>query len=205
MGLRVVRMLAERGLRVVLGSRSVDSGRSAVERLGDLARRIAVRQLDVTDPASVDRLVSWLRDRLGRCDVLVNTAAVLLDDLGGTATTVDLDVVRQTLETNLYGTWRLTQAVAPLMRGHGYGRIVNVSSDLASFASTRPDLPAYRVSKYAVNVLTRMLADELVADGVLVNACCPGSASAETVVWLATLPEDGPTGGFFRDLHPIAW
>jgi NAD(P)-dependent dehydrogenase (short-subunit alcohol dehydrogenase family) len=220
LGLRIVRRLAERGMRVVLGSRSVESGRVAIELLGDLSDRVAVRQLDITDAASVARLVSWLGRRLGGCDVLVNNSAVLIDDDRDTATAFDLDVVRRTLETNLLGTWRLTQAIVPLMRVRRYGRIVNISSGLGSLASMRRGLPAYRVSNSAVNALTRMLADELAQDGILVNACCPDpapiesrnshdsiqfSASTDTPVWLATLSDDGPTGGFYRGRSPIEW
>jgi NAD(P)-dependent dehydrogenase (short-subunit alcohol dehydrogenase family) len=219
LGLQVVRRLAELGMRVALGTRSTARGQAAVGLLGDLADRVAVRQLDVTDEASVARLATWLDARLGRCDVLVNNAAVLLDD-DTNAADVDLRVVRQTLETNLLGTWLLTQAVAPLMRAHRYGRIVNVSSGLASLATMRGGLPAYRVSKAGVNALTRVLADELLADGILVNACCPGptgielgdrpepglpATAADTPVWLATLPEGGPTGGFFQARARLDW
>jgi NAD(P)-dependent dehydrogenase (short-subunit alcohol dehydrogenase family) len=219
LGLQVVRRLAELGMRVVLGTRSTVGGQAAIGLLGDLADRVAVRQLDVTDEASVARLATWLDRRLGRCDVLVNNAAVLLDD-DNDGVDVDLRVVRRTLETNLLGTWLLTQAVAPLMRAHRYGRIVNVSSGLSSLATMRRGLPAYRVSKAAVNALTRVLADELQADGVLVNACFPGptgielgdppepglpATAADTAVWLATLPEGGPTGGFFRARARLDW
>jgi NAD(P)-dependent dehydrogenase (short-subunit alcohol dehydrogenase family) len=209
-------MLAQQGMRVVLASRSVERGRVAVEVLGDLADRVAVRQLDITDPTSVSPLAFWLYRRLGRCDVLVNNAAVLLDDDTDTAMAADLDVVQRTLETNLLGTWRLTQAIVPLMRASGYGRIVNVSSGLASLASMRRGLPAYRVSKAAVNSLTRILAAELAEDGILVNACSPDVeinggghvsllASTDTPIWLATLPGSGPTGGFYQDRAPMAW
>ena len=219
LGLQVVRLLAEGGMRVVLASRTVQSGRAALDRLADIADRVAVRPLDVTQAASAAHLALWLERSLGRCDVLVNNAAVLLDD-DRDAATADLDMVRRTLETNLLGTWQLTQAIVPLMRLGGYGRVVNVSSGLASLASMRRGLPAYRVSKCAVNALTRMLADELAADGILVNACCPEptrvefrdsdgsvrlSASADTPVWLATLPDDGPTGGFYRERTLIDW
>jgi NAD(P)-dependent dehydrogenase (short-subunit alcohol dehydrogenase family) len=218
LGLEVVRLLAGLGMRVVLGSRSVEHGRAALERLGPGADRVAVRQLDVADAVSVARVVAWLGRRLGRCDVLMNNAGVLVDD-DQDAARIDLDVVRHTLETNLFGTWRLSQAVAPLMRRRRYGRIVNVSSGLASLETMRRGLPAYRVSKCSVNALTRVLADELRDDGILVNACCPGlaqadppggdyglaSASADTPVWLATLADDGPTGGFWRDRRPIPW
>jgi NAD(P)-dependent dehydrogenase (short-subunit alcohol dehydrogenase family) len=219
LGLQVVRRLADLGMQVALGARSTVRGQAAVGLLGDLADRVAVRQLDITDEASVARLATWLDRRLGRCDVLVNNAAVLLDDDNDGAD-VDLRVVQRTLETNLLGTWRLTQAVVPLMRAHRYGRIVNVSSGLASLATMRRGLPAYRISKAAVNALTRVLADELRADGILVNACCPDptgidpgdrpeiglpAAAADTPVWLATLPEGGPTGGFFRGRTPLDW
>ncbi|MET8368366.1 SDR family NAD(P)-dependent oxidoreductase [Micromonospora profundi] len=215
LGLQVVRMLAERGMRVVLGSRSVESGRDAIESLGDLADRVAVRQLDITNPDSVAALTSWMDRRLGRCDVLVNNAAVLLDDDDIDATAVDLDVVVSTLNTNLLGTWRLTQAVVPLMRACGYGRIVNMSSDGDGVSPPGRGLPAYRLSKAAVNTLTRMLAAELADDGILVNACTPERAGiltgravpptplASAAVWLATLPDGGPTGGFFRGFSAV--
>lgn len=199
-----------------MGCRSVERGRAALDLLDGLATRVAVRPLDITDEDSVTRLAGWLGGRLGRCDVLVNNAAVLLDD-DRDATTVDLDLMRTTLETNLVGTWRLTQALVPMMRLRGYGRIVNVSSSLAALATMRSGLPAYRASKCAVNALTRIFADELAADGILVNACCPDparahdgrlvglSASPDTPVWLATLPDDGPTGGFYRERSVVHW
>jgi len=217
LGLKIVRMLAANGMRVVLASRSIAGGRAAVDLLGDLADRVAVRQLDVNDADSITRLAAWLFRALGRCDVLVNNAAVLLDE-DERASTVDPQLVRRTVETNLVGAWQLTQAVVPLMRIHHYGRIVNISSGLGSLASMRADLPAYRVSKCAVNALTRVLADELAGSGILVNACGPGPAGAEVddgaigpsaspavPVWLASLPDDGPTGAFYGESEVIDW
>lgn len=213
LGLELVRQLAELGMRVVLACRAVEHGRGAIERLGGIADQVAVRELDIRDTASVDRLVAWLGGRLGRCDVLVNNASVLLDD-DRDATSVDLDLVRHTLETNLFGMWRLIQAIAPLMRVGRYGRIVNISCGLVTMPR---GASGYRVSKSAVNALTRVLADGLAPDGILVNACCPVvraepangqgmvslSMSAATPMWLATLPDDGPTGAFWRGHGPV--
>jgi len=219
LGLQLVRALVDVGMQVVMASRSVENGYAAIELLGDQANQVAVLQLDITNPASVGRVASWLRLRLGRCDVLVNNAAILIDD-DDDALAIDLDVVWRTLETNLLGSWRLSQAIAPMMRDHRYGRIVNVSSRLASLNSMQRGLAAYRVSKCGINALTRMLADELAGDRILVNACCPGpvhvedaasgslprlSASPDTPVWLATLPDGGPTGGFFCERQRVSW
>jgi NAD(P)-dependent dehydrogenase (short-subunit alcohol dehydrogenase family) len=219
LGLALVRALAQRRTRVVMATRSLDRGWAALDLLGDLADRVAVRQLDVTDQSSVTRLTSWVESQLGRCDVLVNNAAVLIDDERGSLD-VDLNIVRRTLETNLLGTWRITQAVAPLMRRHHYGRIVNISSSLGRLSSMGIGLPAYRVSQTSISALTRMLACDLAGDGILVNVCCPGlpdvsiggacsavefTPSADTAMWLTTLPDDGPTGLFFRDGEVIEW
>lgn len=219
LGLALVRALAQRRTRVVMATRSLDRGWAAVDLLGDLADRVAVRQLDITDQSSVTRLTSWVERQLGRCDILMNNAAVLIDDERGSLD-VDLNIVRRTLDTNLLGTWRVAQAVAPLMRRHHYGRIVNISSSLSRLSSMGTGLPAYRVSQTSISALTRMLACDLADDGILVNACCPGSPdvsiggarsaveftpSADTAVWLATLPDDGPTGLFFRDGEVIGW
>ncbi|WP_405730285.1 SDR family NAD(P)-dependent oxidoreductase [Streptomyces sp. NBC_01537] len=174
--------------------------------------------LDVTDPDSVLRAAEEVRRRHGRLDVLVNNAAITYDTWQRAAT-ADLDVVRQAAETNLYGPWRTTQAFLPLLRASRSGRIVNVSSEAASLTNMGGGTPAYTASKTALNALTRMLAAELRPDHILVNAVCPGwvatdmggsggrpvTAGAAGVVWAATLPDDGPTGGFFRDGRPLPW
>ncbi|MGI5239089.1 SDR family oxidoreductase [Dactylosporangium sp. CA-139066] len=219
LGLEIVRQLAGRGLRVVLASRSLARGEEAAGRLGEAAASVRVHPLDVADNASVAEFAGWLRDTYRRCDVLVNNAAVALD-AEHEAVLADLDVVRRTLETNLLGAWRLTQAVVPAMRARRYGRIVNISSSVGRLTTMRMGVPAYRVSKSALNALTRIVADEVCDDGILVNACCPGrvrtdmggpaatvpvEVAADTPVWLATLPPGGPTAGFFRDRAPADW
>jgi NAD(P)-dependent dehydrogenase (short-subunit alcohol dehydrogenase family) len=215
-GLEVVRQLAERGFTAVLGSRDPARGEAAAARLA--LDGVVPLQLDVADDASVAQLAREVEERFGRLDVLVNNAASHYDP-GRRAVGADLDVVREALETNLFGAWRLAQALAPLLRGSGGGRIVNVSSESGSLASMGGGEPAYRTSKAALNALTRMLAAELRADGILVNAVCPGwvatdmggpggrpvAEGAASVVWAALLPDDGPTGGFFRDGRPVPW
>ncbi|MBA2376490.1 MAG: SDR family oxidoreductase [Actinomycetota bacterium] len=216
-GLEVCRQLADdEGLVVLLGSRDEEKGREAAEKLSGEVR---VRRLDVTDQKSVDDLISSIRDEFGRLDVLVNNAGVA-NDRGQSGVEADLDRVRDAIEANLLGAWRLTEAAIPLMREDGYGRIVNISSGLGAINEMGGGSPAYRVSKAGLNALTRIFASELRGTGILVNSVCPGwvrtdmgteSASrtvedgADTPVWAATLPNNGPTGGFYRDRRPIEW
>jgi NAD(P)-dependent dehydrogenase (short-subunit alcohol dehydrogenase family) len=219
LGLEIVRQLAARGLRVALGSRSLAAGQAAATSLGELPGEVVPAQLDVSDVESVGQFTRWLHGTFGRCDVLVNNAAIAVDGVQDAAT-ADLDLARATLETNLLGAWRLTQALVPAMRARRYGRIVNVSSGVGRLDAMASGIPAYRVSKTALNALTRIFADELREDGILVNTCCPGHVrtgmggesaglpvadGADTPVWLATLPPDGPTGGFYRAREPLAW
>jgi len=155
---------------------------------------------------------------LDRLDVLVNNAAILYDTWQR-GVDADLDQVREAFETNLLGAWRVTQAVLAHLRDSPAARIVNVSSGAGALHDMGGGTPAYRTSKAALNALTRILAAELRGDRILVNAVCPGwvatdmggaggrpvAQGAAGIVWAATLPDDGPTGGFFRDQRPIDW
>jgi NAD(P)-dependent dehydrogenase (short-subunit alcohol dehydrogenase family) len=147
----------------------------------------------------------------------VNNAAVHYDSWER-PTGADWRIIREAFETNVFGAWRLAQGLAPVMRERRWGRIVNVSSEAGSLASMGAGTPAYSTSKAALNALTRGLAAELHGSGVLVNAVCPGWTAtdmggggrpvpegAASVVWAVTLPDDGPTGGFFRDGQKLAW
>jgi NAD(P)-dependent dehydrogenase (short-subunit alcohol dehydrogenase family) len=218
-GLEIVRRLAAQGLTVLLAARELAKAEEAARKLATDGGRVLPRQLDVTGPESVSRLARSVEDEFGGLDVLVNNAGVLFDREGKVLST-DLNVVRQTLETNLYGPWRLCQAFVPQMKRRGYGRIVNLSSQLGQLEGMGTGYPAYRVSKTALNALTRMLADELRGTNILVNSACPGwvktdmggqeapgtvEQGADTPVWLATLPDGGPSGGFFQNRKPIAW
>jgi NAD(P)-dependent dehydrogenase (short-subunit alcohol dehydrogenase family) len=215
-GLEVVRQLAQQGFTAVLGSRDLGKGRAAAEGLGDLD--VDPRRLDVADPDSVLELASELEDAYGRLDVLVNNAAILYDTWQR-GVEADLDLVHEALETNLFGAWRTAQACLPLLRRSEHGRIVNVSSGGGALSSMGAGTPAYSVSKAALNALTRILAAELRSDGILVNAVCPGWVATDmggpagrpverggaSVMWAALLPDDGPSGGFFRDGRRLDW
>jgi NAD(P)-dependent dehydrogenase (short-subunit alcohol dehydrogenase family) len=215
-GLEVCRRLAGKGYAVVLGSRDERKGENAAARLGD--PNVIPLQLDVADEGSVSTAASQVAERFGRCDALVNNAAILYD-AGSRAESADLGVVHDALETNLFGAWRTTLALLPLLKAGEHGRIVNVSSGGGSLADMGAGTPAYHVSKAALNALTRTLAAELHSSGILVNAICPGwtatdmgggggrpvADGAASVVWGVTLPDDGPTGGFFRDGRPLPW
>jgi NAD(P)-dependent dehydrogenase (short-subunit alcohol dehydrogenase family) len=215
-GLEICRQLADKGITTILGSRDEESGRAAAE---GLSGHVVVHQLDVADEKSVDRLAYFVEDEFGRLDVLVNNAGISNDE-GQRGIDADLDRVREALEANLLGAWRLCEVAIPLMQRNGYGRIVNISTGLAALEDMGGGYPAYRVSKTALNALTRILASELRGSNVLVNSVCPGwvqtdmggssaprpvEAGADTPVWAATLPNNGPTGGFFRDRRPIHW
>ncbi|HKH09887.1 MAG TPA: SDR family oxidoreductase [Rubrobacter sp.] len=215
-GLEVCRQLAEGGLTVVLGSRDEERGRQAAE---GLPGEVAVRQLDVADAASVERLAASIEKDFGRLDVLVNNAGISNDE-GQSGAEADLGRVKEALEANLFGAWRLCEAAIPHMRREGYGRIVNVSTGLAALEDMGGGSPGYRISKTSLNALTRILASELRGSGILVNAVNPGwvqtdmggsnanrtvEEGADGVVWAATLPNNGPTGGFFRDRRHVAW
>ncbi len=212
-GREVCRQLADRGYEVVLGARDPDTGARAAAELG-----VHSWQLDIADDESVAAAAAWVEDRLGRCDVLVNNAAILYDSWAH-ASSADLDEAKAALETNLLGAWRTTLAFLPLLRRSPHPRIVNLSSESGSLAGMSGGTPAYSVSKAALNALTRVLAAELRTEGILVNAVCPGWTAtdmggrggrpvqdgAASVLWAATLPDDGPTGGFFRDGRPLPW
>jgi NAD(P)-dependent dehydrogenase (short-subunit alcohol dehydrogenase family) len=212
-GLEVCRQLAERGHTVLLTARSAGAAAAAARAAG-----AEPLQLDVTDPASIAAAARQGAERYGKLDVLVNNAAITYDTWQR-AVDADLAVVREAAETNLYGPWLMIQEFLPLLRASEHPRIVNVSSEAASLASLGGGTPAYTASKVALNALTRMLAAELRHDRVLVNAVCPGwvatdmggpggrpaAEGAASVVWAATLPDSGPTGGFFRDGKPLPW
>jgi len=214
-GLEVCRQLAERGYIVLLGSRDRAHGEAAARTIsGDVGTVV----LDVADPEAAQRVASEVEARHGRLDVLVNNAGVHYDTWQSVET-ADWKIVREAYEVNVFGAWRMAQTFVPMMRKAKWGRIVNVSSEAGSLDSMGDGTPAYSTTKAALNALTRVLAGELRGTGILVNAVCPGwtatdmggsggrpvAQGAASVLWAVDLPDDGPSGGFFRDGKPIPW
>jgi NAD(P)-dependent dehydrogenase (short-subunit alcohol dehydrogenase family) len=217
-GFEICRQLAHQDIYVILTSRDPAKGKAARDRLVQAGLDVACHPLDVTESASIRRLVRFVEREAGRLDVLVNNAGIMIDRHGVLAT--EFDTVRATMEINVYGPWRVVQALVPMMVRQQYGRIVNLSSGMGQLNDMGGGSPAYRMSKTALNALTRILAAELARTNVLVNSMCPGwvrtdmggpgaprsvEQGADTAVWLATLPDGGPTGGFFRDRKQISW
>jgi NAD(P)-dependent dehydrogenase (short-subunit alcohol dehydrogenase family) len=225
-GKEIARQLAAQGMTVLIGAR--DHGRGA-DASGELARGgadVRAVQLDVTDSASVEAAAQWIDKEFGRLDVLVNNAGIALD-VGPTSAT-DIDTLRQTYETNVFGVVAVTTAMLSLLKKAVAGRIVNMSSGLGSltqnsdpnwaFAAIKP--LAYNSSKAALNMVTIVLASELKDTAIKVNAADPGYTAtdlnqhrgtrtveqgATVAVRLATLPIDGPTGGFFDEAGVVPW
>lgn len=226
-GFEVCRQLAQAGMEVVLTARDPEKAEAAAKILAEEGLDVRPKTLDVSSEESVRRLAADLEREFGRLDVLVNGAAAYVD-WSETASAADMKAAQAVLETNLFGTWRTCQAFLPLIRRSAHGRIVNVSSGAGShgepqfgLTTNRGSAASYGISKAAQNALTAKLAAELAGTGILVNAVCPGltatypgaeamgarplSEGAASVVWAATLPDDGPTGGFFRDGRPLPW
>jgi NAD(P)-dependent dehydrogenase (short-subunit alcohol dehydrogenase family) len=209
-GLEVVRQLGEHGMRVFLGTRDLEAGRAAASALG--LAGITPLRIDVADPATV----AAARDQLAPhgVDVLVNNAGV------NPRHRVTPEDVEAAWQVNALGSWRVSQAFLPPMRERRWGRIVNVSTELATNAHEGRAGGVYPITKIVGNAMTRALAEDLAGTGILVNAVSPGwcrsdmggesaprsaAQGAASIVWGATLPDDGPSGGFFQDGEPLPW
>lgn len=222
LGFEACRQLAKKGIQVILTSRDEAKGKAAAEKLQAEGLDVIDYVLDVTSAPSCDRLAQFIQDRFGRLDILVNNAGVLLDDSesDGSIFNLKISTLQKTLETNTFAPLILCQALIPLMKERNYGRVVNVSSGAGQLHDMNTGYPSYRISKTALNAVTRIVANELKGTNILVNAMCPGwvktdmggenaprtpEQGVDTIVWLATLPDNGATSGFFRDRQPIDW
>lgn len=212
-GLAIARGLAERGIHVLAAARSIDKARTAVDELDGPATGVA---LDLSEPGVVGEAARQLAGAHGPIDILINNAGVLVaDDLED----LELADFVHSLQVHLIAAFELIQALGVPMRERGWGRIVSMTSGWGAFAEGLGGPPAYAISKTGLNALTVKTAQAL-GSQVKVNAADPGwvrsdmggerapgsiEQGADTPIWLATLPDDGPTGGFFRKRRPVDW
>jgi NAD(P)-dependent dehydrogenase (short-subunit alcohol dehydrogenase family) len=219
LGREVVRQLADQGYRTILTSRNAEAGEHAAAEMRDAGFDVLALTMDVTSPPSIEAAHRTLAEQELAVDILVNNAAIIVGERAGVLE-ASLEEYRETLETNLIGAIAVARTFVPPMVERCYGRVVNVSSMAGQLSTMRAYAPAYSVSKAALNAFTRQLAAATKASGVLVNCACPGwvrtdmggsgaplsvEEGADTIVWLATLPSGGPTGGFFSKRRQVDW
>lgn len=225
-GFEIARGLAERGFTVLVGARGAEAGARAASALREQGLAAEPLRIDVTDRVSIRDAAIAIAERWGRLDVLVNNAGISLGK-DAVPSEADLDEMRQVYETNVFGVVAVIQAMLPLLRKSDAGRIVNMSTGLASLALTRgPDAPmafsrllAYNSSKTALNAVTVQFANELAGTRIKVNAANPGlcatdlsdgkgrppSEGAAVAIGLALLDADGPSGGHFGEAGAVPW
>jgi NAD(P)-dependent dehydrogenase (short-subunit alcohol dehydrogenase family) len=218
-GLEVARQLAEGNVHVVLTSRDKHKGQQALNHLLDRSLSVSLFQLDVTNSDGATQLCKHLVKTFGRVDILVNNAAIYLDE-GDRLLDIPAETLRSSFDANFFGAYYLCKALIPVMRKNGYGRIVNVSSGYGAMEAMNARTGAYKLSKLALNGLTQILASELKGTNIKVNAVDPGwvrtemggpsatrspQEAARGIVWAALLPDNSPTGKFFRDTKVVTW
>ncbi len=218
-GFATAMLLAQRGFHIILTARNEDKGMHAFRLVENMTGKAVFWELDVTNPITIHRVCEYVKRSFNRLDVLVNNAGIQVDqDILGSY--VDFPKIKSTMDTNLFGALILAQAFLPLIIQNKYGRIVNVSSGLGQLSSMTGKNLAYRLSKTGLNVVTRVLADEMKDHNILINSVCPGwvrtdmggpaaprsaDEAADDIVWAAMLPDGGPSGKFFRYKKEIDW
>jgi NAD(P)-dependent dehydrogenase (short-subunit alcohol dehydrogenase family) len=222
LGLETSRQLAQLGYHVLLTSRNEVNGEAALQALLNEGLRVSYHPLDVRNEASVQALVRYFRQHHTRLQILVNNAGIFPDpaphESDSSVFECDMETILEGFDTNTLGPLRLCKAMIPLMEGKGC--VVNVSSGMGQLSEMGDCCPAYRLSKTALNAVTRIFSEELKQTQIKINAVCPGwvrtdmggneadlsvAEGAKGIVWAATLSNDGPSGGFFRFGKSIDW
>jgi NAD(P)-dependent dehydrogenase (short-subunit alcohol dehydrogenase family) len=218
LGKETARQLAEKGFKVILTSRS-EAGRTVADEFRAAGYDVDFHQLDVANGQSIAELTDYLAENYDHLDVLINNAGIHYDTFQNTLN-ADFSIVEEALRVNTIGPWRVSKALMPLLKKSPSGRIVNVSSSSGSFADSWPGTPAYSISKCALNMLTLKMAADLEGTTVKINSVGPGwvrtamggadaprdvSEGAASIIWAALIPDDGPSGGFFRDGEPVSF
>lgn len=217
-GLAVAKAMQEYGIFTILTARNVNNFSDVIDEMDP--NWCHFRELDVTDENSIATFCQLIRNDYTRLDILINNAGVYLDD-ETQLRNLDLSIFDQTLKTNVYGPLSLAQKLLPMMEKNKYGRIVNVSSGMGAHdAFDDNQAPSYKISKQALNSVTKLMAREVDSKQIKINAICPGwvrtrmggptaprsvEQAVQGIMWAATIEADGPTGGFFRDGKTIQW
>jgi len=218
-GLEICRQLIQENIFVILTARNESKGQEAAKSLSENENSVIFHQLDLVSNDSIENIEEFVKSKFGRLDILINNAGILIDE-NQSALEVDMDIIKITFETNLIGPYKLIQSFIPLMIKNNYGRIVNMSSGMGAFNEMVGGYAGYRISKTALNAMTKILASELSGTNILINTMSPGwvktdmggnqaprsvAEGAETAIWLSKLPDSGPSGKFFRDRKEIPW
>ena len=222
LGFETAKQLISAGYRVIITGRAIDKVALLAAKIGADALGV-----DISDEKSVAELAALVASRYGKLDVLINNAGAYFDD-GGNPLSVDFQFVKDALDTNLLGAWRMINAFYPLLKNSTSARVVNVSSGAGSFADPvfglpfhQSRVPVYGITKLALNGLTVKMAREFAGTTIKINSVCPGfvatypgteawgarpvTEGARSIVWAVLIPDDGPSGGFFRDGKPVPW
>ncbi|AXI30667.1 short-chain dehydrogenase [Priestia megaterium] len=218
-GYELVRQLAMDGFKVILTSRNSESGHAAVQKLKESHLDVSFVVMDISSEASIRQAAATVNEQYGRLDVLINNAGIYLDK-NQKLVNMDPSVLEKTLTTNFFGTYYVIRSFMPLMEQQAYGRIINVSSGYGAMSEmSSPGVGAYKLSKFILNGLTQLIAAENKKD-IKINAVDPGWVSsdmggpsaprtpqqaARSILWLATIGPEGPSGGFFKDGKQINW
>ncbi|MFK7932511.1 MAG: SDR family oxidoreductase [Saprospiraceae bacterium] len=219
LGLETVRQLASQGYTVILTGRKDEKGQAAIEKLAAEGLTVHYQHLDVNSVENIQEAAQAIGEKFGHIDALVNNAAIHYDSQQN-ALNADFKIVHEAITTNLLAPWHIIRAFVPLLEKAEHATITNISSGAGSLYDMSGGTPAYSVTKAGLNVLTIKFAEELEPKGILVNSVCPGwvrtdmggqaaprsvEEGAKGIVWAATLPKGGETGGFFRDGERIKW
>ncbi|GAB2583418.1 SDR family NAD(P)-dependent oxidoreductase [Spirosoma areae] len=226
-GFGLAKAMSAQGFTVIITARDRHKAEELASKLATGGQTLLGEAADITSDESIDQLAEFVKARFGRLDILINNAGSGFD-YGTAPLETDFATTKTALDTNLFGTWRVIKALHPLLKQAPAPRIVNISSGAGSFSHPIFGMPvhpalmtSYGLSKLALNGLTVQLARELKPERMLINAVNPGfvatapgmdtmgarsvADSVAGIIWAATLPDDGPTGGFFEDKQPIDW
>lgn len=222
LGFETARQVKDLGCKVIITARDLDKVSELADKIG-----VSARELDITNDQSISRLAKDLKTEFGKIDVLINNAGSFFDQ-GEEPLSSDIEFIKDALDTNLLGAWRMIKAFYNLLEKSDQPRIVNVSSGAGSFddpvfglAHHFSKVPVYGITKLALNGLTVKLATQFKDSKIKINSVDPGftatypgtenygarpvSEGAKGIVWASNLPENGPSGGFFKDGEPINW